>query len=249
MQKDKAVGTTAVVVVLFAVLLVGAFLLAKDSVAFRGAKPDAMGVGDAANWLQALLALIGVGVTALVARQIVDIREQTLIQRQKFEVDTYRVLISAEMQSAKKVVASQAAGDALGDLARWLDEAQQIPDKDERAKVAREKLETFRTLFDASVAQVPVPLLPNKGHITLDHVESLLNEYNFIGSLLEKEIVRRNFATEMALSNAIKSYIRLLPFINLRRLISPDYASPFTRFASAELARAEIERKRSNVGY
>jgi hypothetical protein len=187
---------------------------------------DATAYGDAASWVQVGVAFWTVAVTSVAAYQIVILRRQTRIQEQAAEAQTYRPLISPQMQSVKRFVWSQEFGGALQRLQQAL-AAGPAPDS---LKLA---LDTFRVDVRRVARRVDLPLLGRRA--CLDDVEALLNEYNYICKQIRDGVVGADFATDMAGRNLRRVFDRLEPFIRLRRSMSTAYASHFVAYVESML--------------
>ncbi|MEX0363023.1 MAG: hypothetical protein AB3N10_18760 [Allomuricauda sp.] len=72
------------------------------------------------------------------------------------------------------------------------------------------------------------PLLD--GLPTLDHIESLINEYNYICKLIQKETIGAEFGTDLGLKNFKKVHDSIEPLLELRKRISPSYASHYIEY-------------------
>ena len=65
------------------------------------------------------------------------------------------------------------------------------------------------------------------GHASLDHIEMLLNEYNYLSKLIGEKKLNQEFATDLGVGNFRNVLVKALPFIRLRQKLSPQYASHF----------------------
>lgn len=179
--------------------------------------------GEASGWAQALIMLWTVAVTAVAARQIVILKKQTLIQQKTAETAAYRPLISPHMQSIKRFVWSSEFADVqsilelnLANLA--ISTTNQL----------HSMLDSFRDQVYTAATQINLPLLGRDA--SLDDIEALVNEYNYLCKQLLDETLDSKFATEMSRQNLSRVHNRLRPFLNLRRQLSSQYASHFTKY-------------------
>jgi hypothetical protein len=62
-----------------------------------------------------------------------------------------------------------------------------------------------------------------------DHIEALINQYNYLSKGMEDGRLRKEFATDLGVANFEAVYELVLPIINLRRKIAPKYASHFVK--------------------
>jgi hypothetical protein len=206
-------------------LMFGVYLLAKyfPTMAFNNEHFNNGNFGDPANWLQALAALWAVAVTAAIAFQIFEVKKQTLIEQERAATEAYRPLISGHMQSIKRFLCTDEIDEALRSLDKALDHlTNPLPAE------LHELLKKLRSTIAWKAKFIKLPLLGRNA--SLDDIESLINEYNYLCKLLLDETIGHRFATEMAMVNFVNIHRRLSPFLRLRRLLSPQYASHFSRF-------------------
>lgn len=195
----------------------------------------------AGAWIQAIVAWTTFIVTAVGASSILLLWRQLKLDRERAERELFRLLISADVQSVKRVLHVKSIRKQLDELATQLDSVEaelkeQCTRVDEYnmllADACRPILERMRARFNQTAAKIKVPLLEPK-RVSLDHVEALINEYNYLSKLILDKRLRADFHTELGQENFRNVHGRLLAFIRLRQNISPKYAVHFTRYVEA----------------
>ena len=73
------------------------------------------------------------------------------------------------------------------------------------------------------------PLLGGK-YASFDHVEMLINQYNYLSKLLNERKLKPEFATDLGIANFKNLYRDLLALIKLRQRLSDRYAIHFTKY-------------------
>ena len=183
-------------------------------------------------WLTSVVAWFSLAIIGFGGYQVVLLKSQTALERERLEREDYRRLITPEMQSAKRLLHDPEIQDKLHDLDRWLTAAANeatvsTSEQDERC---RNSLDELRKEVDEIATRISFPLL---GHnkASFDHLEALINEYNYLSKLIEDGKQKKEFATDMALANFQNVYVMVKPIIKLRRKISKNaaYASHFSR--------------------
>lgn len=162
----------------------------------------------------------------LLAVQTKSMAEQARFQRRQIERETYRVLISPEMQCAKRLVSMPQSKREIKRIEERLAKNPK-PSKLELENI----IETMRKRFDSIGKSGYWPLLA-ENRIGFDHVESLLSEYNYLAMLIESKDITAKSITSMAKVNLVRLHKELLPLILLRRELSgKQYAEHFSKLA------------------
>ena len=194
---------------------------------------DLAGILDAA-WIQAYIAWITFVVIAIASAQIYLLYQQNEIQREQAERAAYLPLISPEMISAKRLLKSNEIRRLLYELKMTLDS-----DRENPPEALRELLDATRDQINEIGRAMSWPLLVGT-FASFDHVEMLINLYNFLSMLLNSGKLRREFATELAIANFINVYDDASELIRLRQLLSKNkYAIHFKDFYEKERDRTK----------
>jgi hypothetical protein len=193
---------------------------------------------NVAVWVQALIAWITLIVIAIGAYQIWLLKRQTELAQEGAEREAYLPLISHEVQSTKKLLYSKGVREALNKLRSELTSAEQASQKArDDDQVTRERFDKLladvRIEIDSVAALMTFPLLGNE-KVSFDHIEALINLYNYLSKGIEDGRLRREFATDLGVANFKVVYQLVLPIIDLRRKISPKYASHFIKYCGNE---------------
>ncbi|MFH0341914.1 MAG: hypothetical protein ACHBNF_07230 [Chromatiales bacterium] len=174
---------------------------------------------SASGGVQAVIALFTFLFTAFGASAIFLLRRQVKMDAERVEMDLYRRLISPEMQSTKKLLYAPGVEQILQDLREKLEKPEEL---------GEELFIKVREEIDVVAKKTPTPLVPT-GHVSFDHVESLVNEYNFLCKLLQENRIKPKFATDMGVANFHHVYRKVEPLILLRRSIA---SGKFSKYAS-----------------
>jgi hypothetical protein len=198
----------------------------------------------AGGWAQALFAFATLLVAGIALSQVKELKEQTKIQRDRAEADTYRVLISDRMVSIKRFVRHPKVSEAFSWLLTETQKLPPLPHKPTDAEVKCQKGE-FQFLLDetrrriARAAKlVSLPLLGRAA--SLDDIEAMINEYNFLSKLILEDRLNERFITDLGIKNFGDIYDQVKPFIDARQILSPSYASHFQTYK----VRAAASNKR-----
>ncbi len=179
---------------------------------------------SAAAWVQAAIYSCTLLVTCVLAFQVFLILRQMRNEQHKRHSEAYRILLRPEMQSTKRVLWSEDVGTLLSAIDNKLDSL-----KGGTPNIYRAMLEDVRKRFDEIAGKIPMALFFGKT-IGFDHVEALINEYNYLSKMIEEGQIEEGFATELSRENFKTVYKRVLPVIKLRQRISAKYASHFDRY-------------------
>jgi hypothetical protein len=137
------------------------------------------------------------------------------------------------MQSTKRLLNHPKVKQVLQELQRWL-EAHAVESlrlsENEKEELYRRMFDQIRTQFDQVADDMSFPLLGDR-KAKFDHVEALINEYNYLAKLIEDGKQKKSFATDMAIANFNNLYQMVRPLIRLRRKISSKYASYASHFS------------------
>lgn len=178
---------------------------------------------SSASWAQAFIYIANLVVATIGLTYIDAIGEQLRNEQRRTNREIYRILIGPQIQSTKRFIAT----DEVKSLLKALD--QELSNGGQPTVL----LSDFRDKIEAAGKKIKLPLLEN-GPISLDHMESALNEYNYICKLIADRVVSKDFATDMSQFNLIAVHERLEPFIRLRRAINGEkskvYASHFSAY-------------------
>lgn len=234
MAEKRDVNVIFAAVLLPPMITLGLFALAKG-LSGTPQTPLSNEMGDAANWTQVLVTLWAMAVAAVAAYQIVILRRQTQIQERMAEMAVYRPLISPTSQSIKRFIASAAFQAEITRL-----RTQVLPTL--QAGAASAALDVFRARVAVCASAVALPLMDRPA--SLDHVESLVNEYNYICKQILERVVSADFATEMSVENIRNVHDRLLPFLELRRRLSPRYGKHFSDYVERSSSAQGVPRNR-----
>ncbi len=80
---------------------------------------------------------------------------------------------------------------------------------------------------------IDLPLL-NGNEASLDHVEAIVNEYNYLSKLITEEKLDKDFMTHLGSDNFKNTFNNVRPLIVLRQKISPRYASHFCYYCEGK---------------
>lgn len=197
---------------------------------------DFLGAG---NWLQAfvawltsVIAWLSLTVIGFGAYQIVLLKKQNELERERVEREDYRHLITPEMQSAKRLLNHPDVQQRIDELRAWLakdSERASLP-PEEREALGKKMLDRMRTQIDDIAKGMNFPLL-GETKASFDHIEALINEYNYLAKLIGDGKLAIGFATDMGVANFENVYRSVSPLIRLRRSISPRYALYASHFS------------------
>lgn len=187
----------------------------------------------AAGWIQALIYWFILIFAGLALYQINLMWRQTKLEEERAEREAYRPLISAEMHSTKRFLHSLAWSWVRNEVEKKLKELEGVVDEDGNSERFQQILDETRKSFDDIAANMNFPLL-RQGKVGLDHVEALINEYNYLAKLMVEGKLKPEFATELARENFKRVYELVSPLIKLRQKLSQKYASHFQEYCSED---------------
>ena len=196
-------------------------------------------LNQAVTWIQVLIAWVTLLFIAIAASQIWLLMRQTSYQRERAEREAYRPLISSEMQSTKRFLNCKEIEKWMEIINKKLAELdEKFPENDsskrkQRILGAQSILDQTRNAFSNIVQKqnMSFPLLGDN-KMSLDHIEALINEYNYLSKLIDDGKLNETFATDLGVDNFKKVYERALPLIKLRRTLSEKYASHFLKYCN-----------------
>lgn len=177
---------------------------------------------NAAMWAQVIISTITALILLVGLRSLYQIGRQNKMEQQKLESEMYRPLISDRHQSIKRFLYMKPVEDAFDELKSWLNDNKLI-----ESEIYEMRLNQFRNDVQGIGNNEELPLLVELNP-TLDHIESLINEYNYISKLILDGNIRERFATNLGNTNFGRIFIKISPFIELRRrMTGGKYASHF----------------------
>jgi hypothetical protein len=210
----------------------------------------------AGGWMQAVVAWGTLVVTVVGATSIFFVRNQLKLDRERAERELFRPLISGDMQSVKRLINVVSIRNQLSELGSTLDEIetaikQQSETKEQYSRLLADACapirESTRRRFNQRAARVKLPLLRGE-KASLDHVEALLNEYNYLSKLILDKRLNAEFHTELGRENFRNVHRKLDAFIRLRRNMSPKYAVHFTAYVTQQPGfRSSVSRRLAKV--
>lgn len=178
----------------------------------------------AANWVLALFAFLTLLVTSVAAFQLVLLQDQANFERERTEREAFRLLISPLMQSTKRFLRNPEVQAILKSLPSKMDTM-----KGNSVKRSILLLDQVRQDILIIGQKNKMPLLNNTS-LSLDHIESLINEYEYLSKLINDERLKSKFATELSQENFVSVFNAAEPLIILRQNGSPKYAYNFTKY-------------------
>jgi hypothetical protein len=180
---------------------------------------------NTAIWVQAYIAWITFVVVAFATYQIYLIHRQTKIQQEQTEREAYLPLISPETVSARRLLNSKEVREILDDILSEMDDADDAP-----TLHFQEMLDATRKKIDSISKRMSWPLLHGT-YASFDHIEMLLNQYNYLSKLINEHKLEKDFATDLGVANFKRVYQNAFAVIKLRRKLSGDsYANHFTKY-------------------
>jgi hypothetical protein len=200
---------------------------------------------NSANWMQMVVAwgalIVTLGAAFSIAYQIKSLRDQVNLEHERTEREYYRLLSTPEMQSTRKLLHTSQIRSILNDLGNELRTAKRDLERIKATPLQHRArfqalLDETRERFRIAAESIHLPLLRD-GTGSLDHVEALLDEYNFVAKLIHEHQLSERFATEMGLANFNNVHRLLIAFIELRCELSPEYASHFIRYVKEGRSR------------
>ena len=184
------------------------------------------------TWIQASVAWFTLLFIAIAASQIWLVGRQINLERERAEREAYRRLISPEMQSAKRFLYCKEIMEQMKILdAELLELDEKFPENDSRERTQHilDILDQTRNEFSNIAQNMSFPLVSDN-KMSLDHIEALIDEYNYLAKLVEDGKLNKTFATELGVRNFKTIYERTLPLIKLRCKLSKEYASHFLKY-------------------
>lgn len=181
-------------------------------------------IRQSVSWIQALIAWLTLIFIATAAFSIWWLKQQISLQREESERNAYRPLISPVMQSAKRFLYCEEIQQKLQTLDKELNENKSYEDEQ-----LQRILKVTRAEFNSIAQNMSFPLVGDI-KMSLDHIEALINEYNYLAKRILEKTLRETFATELGVDNFKKVYKYTLPLIDLRCKLSSDYASHFIEY-------------------
>lgn len=171
---------------------------------------------NSAQWIQALIAWFAL---IVISFTLIFLYEQIKKQKEQGERELYRPLISHETQAIKRFLAFPAVREEFRKLQGQLS----IEKKVTKAQ-AQEMLEELRRRIRHIAGDIELPLLGGS-EASLDHIEALINEYNYLSKLIADKKLRKEFDTDFG--NFANTLTSVRPLIVLRQKIASNYASYF----------------------
>ncbi len=181
-------------------------------------------INQSVSWIQALIAWLTLIFIATAAFSIWWLKQQISLQREEAERKAYRPLISPAMQSAKRFLYCKEIRQKMQTLDRELEENESC----ERARFQR-MLDETRGEFNIIAQNMSFPLVGDI-KMSLDHIEALINEYNYLAKLILDGKLNDTFATDLGVDNFKSVYDMALPLVKLRRKLSSNYASHLSEY-------------------
>lgn len=223
------IGLFLVAAILFAVVLAAAVFSSHYFVAISSRSDSSAILANILNsggWAQALAAYVTTAITATVLWQIHELRTQNERERKRVENEAYRLLITDRMIAARRLLNSP----EIEKLMEQLEENLRTYKAESKPKGAyKDLLQTTRLRFDKIAGRMKFPALARAA--SLEDVEMLLNECNYLSKLILDGYLSEEFATDMADRNLRNVRDLAAPYIDLRGRLSEDsYASHFVQY-------------------
>lgn len=220
---DKKIQNWSRIIIIISILFVVIIIpIAIYVSAVFTTKSDVSKLGNFLNfamWVQVILALINLIILARGFYSFIQLNEQIKIDHQRLKSEVYRILISREIQSIKRFISSSDVQEFLKKI-------------DPSSKVIT--LEDIRIELLALGEGFTLPLLPKDEKPSLDHVEFVINEYNYICMLLDRKTISDDFGTDQSIRNIWNVFYNrnLYKLVYFRRQTSTEYASHYVSQAS-----------------
>lgn len=179
---------------------------------------------SSAMWMQAFIASITALITLFGVSSIFLIKKQNKLQQKTFESTIYRNLISEQFIKIKQAIHSKELKKIMDEIENKIKhEEQEIMNNLLLDEIRRKVKKSFcHFIFNSTSKQV-----------TLEDIELLINEYNYLSMLIENKTLSKNFATDLCIENFKNVYKKLIPFINVRRNLSKKYANHYIKYVES----------------
>ncbi len=184
---------------------------------FRGNnyKVDAIEFLSSAMWAQVLIAVIGALISYYLLKQISLVQEQIQLSRKTSTAESAKILTSKRSINVRRFLNQDKAKEYFEKLTN--DHVCHILDENGDLKFDKNKFDYELNIIRDEISKLSQEIFPEHKIITLDDIEYLLNEYNYIGMLIQHKVFDEPLITSMAKDNAINIYKIVMPYINFRR--------------------------------
>ncbi|MGI8569992.1 MAG: hypothetical protein ACR2KT_13480 [Methylocella sp.] len=192
-------------------------------------------LGDYLNpalWFQVLIAFFTMILSSVAIISVLLLYVQIRKQREQEERELYRALISYEMQSSRRFLAHEDVQSELNELDKTLDDIE-TKNNTKDPEIYIDILEGLRKKVRHISGDIELPLLSGK-KASLDHIEAVINEYNWLSQLIIDRALRQAFVTRSTGDNFKSTFKLVHALIRLRQNISPNYASHFCEYCTGE---------------
>ncbi len=175
-----------------------------------------------AQWIQILISILGLLVSLFLLNQLSELK----YERKRAAAEAAKKLSCEDFRTARRILNNPDVVDFFNKMQKKLQNSDFEWQKNNMSE--KEFNELFNTLKD----ELKDIDKQNGGINILNNVELLLNEYNYIGLLIEHKVVDLDLMTDMAAKNAQTVFNIIRPYILFRR-ISPnhkEYASNYVNW-------------------
>ena len=176
---------------------------------------------NTAMWFQVAIGLFTLFIISFGAFQVIYLKQQVSDQRLLADSELFYRLTTPEFDSAKRFLASPEVQDAFESLNSAVGQSPE------------DLLSELRNRLRGIGEQMHWPLL-SSAKASLDHIELLLDHYNYLSKLILEGKIETNVTTSLTLQNFKKVYCRALPLIKLRQKMSHRYALDFENIAKKQ---------------
>jgi hypothetical protein len=191
------------------------------------------------GWVQAIIAWCTLVVALVAIIQLAFMRQQHLTDKQRAESEIYHQLIAPEMQSTKRFLNSPEVIEIMRTLIENVNEYHETTrglGLDDRALRYDAIVEEFRDKLANAGETMSWPLLGST-KMSLDHVEFLINEYNYVATLMVYGVIDERFTRDLFRNNFLATYELIEPIVRLRRIRTPNFAGHLSRYYETHKTR------------
>jgi hypothetical protein len=186
---------------------------------------------SSAMWAQVLIAIVGALISYYLLKQISLVQEQIQLSRKTSTAESAKILTSKRSINVRRFLNQDKAKKYFAKLTT--DHICHILDENGDLKFDKNKFDSELKIIRNEISKLSQEIFPEQKIITLDDIEYLLNEYNYIGMLIEHKVFDVPLITSMAKDNAINIYEIVIPYINFRRQTAAHnkgYASHYIKW-------------------
>lgn len=168
-----------------------------------------------AMWAQVFVAIAGAFVSYYLLNQVRLAQAQLALNRKTATAEAAKVLTSDKIMNVKRFLNQKEVGDYFCEfVSRYkVDLSGEYGDYTHDLYQFNEDLMRIRR----EVSDLSFKLSPFFCRVTLEDIEKLLNEYNYIGMLISHGVFDTPLITDMAMKNAKNVYSIIKPYIFFRK--------------------------------